>query len=294
MEWPQGPHPELTAALDLAGGAPALHQVLDHFSSVPDGWRRVPEGNAVTYLPKDNESVALATTPHYFLAGLASSVAQAIKRDGVTHENLGGAAPFKAVSASLPAPAGLFAYLNTAALVDHAYGLGRPVIAVALAFDPTSSAMVDASKLPSASVLVKHLGATGLSRSVTPEGQLLTARGPITLPQLLLGVTAAGAAAFPLIQQSLPAGTLPPLFLPRRDHAALRPTSRQNRSSPPRLRPRQIRPLLPPVSSESDTQSRRARSANCHRDRSKPRNCPNLNTFWLLRQNFSREKRNAC
>lgn len=207
-EWPSGPHPEFTAAFELAGEAPKLRGLLEHYG-VGESIQRTEENGAVTYAPKEGAGVVLATTKRFLLAGLASSVASAIERDGKAHDNVSGTAPFKSAAATVPPPTGLFAYLNTAALVDHVYGLGRPLLAVALALDPSSSAYIDASKLPSSSTLVKHLGATALSRTVTPEGQMLVARGPITLPQLFVATAAAGAAAFPYAQRNLPPGTIP-------------------------------------------------------------------------------------
>jgi hypothetical protein len=149
----------------------------------------------------------IAVNDRFAVAGLSTeSLTAALQRAQQKAGSLSGAPAYQAATASMPSPEGIFGYVNLQGLTNQAYGTLRPLLAMGLALNTETAAYLDASKLPSVDALAKHLGTSVFSRSVTPEGQIVVARGALTVPQLVIGLIGGEAAAYPALKGNLPPG----------------------------------------------------------------------------------------
>jgi hypothetical protein len=191
-----------------------VRATLDEVLTSDGGWTR-GEANGARVYTSDPVAMlpigpSLALTDRFAVLGFGYQVSAMAGRAAASGPKLSASPDFQAATKAVPAPGDLLLYLNTRAAVLRGYNLARPALALALAFNTTFSPYIDASKLPSADTLAKHLGVTAVTRSFTAEGSLNVSKGPVTFGQIIgvIGV-GAGAVALPYLEQTLATGKLP-------------------------------------------------------------------------------------
>jgi len=132
-------------------------------------------------------------TPSFLLLGLDPD--EVVRASGVkeTAGALETSAKFKPALPAYRAANEAFGFIDTAAVVGHAYNFLKPVILFGVAVNPDAAQFIDTSKLPATDVLTRHLGPLVYSQQSSPDGVLIESSGPITMNQAAL-LIAAGAA----------------------------------------------------------------------------------------------------
>lgn len=219
LDWPKtAGQPSLLLSLGVrdAAKARAFTEALAGDPGTPGAWTRQAQDGATLYSPAMAGGVpslispSLALTEKALLLGLTSEALTG----GMARLRSGGAGlsetpEYQAAVKAVGEPTTSFAFLDLRKLVDRAYGLARPFVAMSLAFNPEANRYVDAGKLPGTETLSKHLGPAVYSQSVSENGTLIESVGALTFNQAIFGgAVAAGAAAFPMLQQQLQGGGL--------------------------------------------------------------------------------------
>jgi hypothetical protein len=93
----------------------------------------------------------------------------------------------------MPAQAVAFAYLDFPRFFDRTYRLARPFITLSFAFSPEAGVQFDAGKLPPVESIARHLNPTVLSVTRAKDRTMVCSAGTVTLPELLLTMTAASS-----------------------------------------------------------------------------------------------------
>jgi hypothetical protein len=115
-------------------------------------------------------------------------VEEAIKRSGAKSSELSDSATYKAAARLLPEPTNFFAYVDMALLYSRLDASLRPMLLMAAAFMPAVAGSVDASKLPPAEIITKHLSPIVSSQRYERDGYVAESIGPITLDQAAIGI----------------------------------------------------------------------------------------------------------
>ncbi|MFZ4116669.1 MAG: hypothetical protein ACOYK6_08140 [Chthoniobacterales bacterium] len=79
-----------------------------------------------------------------------------------------------------------FFYFVSHEIFERAYSLVRPSLLVGSIFFPQTKAIIDFSKLPSATTIAKHLTPVVIAQSCNQEGALIQSRGPLSATPLFL------------------------------------------------------------------------------------------------------------
>lgn len=163
--------------------------------------RREEAGTAYFSSPGADTALAeptIAITPQYALFGFsAEGVAAGLRKMEAARGGNQEASPFEEAAKQLSAPTAGFGYLDTAALFERAYRTLRPALTMSLALSEDLGDFIDAGKLPSAETISRHLTPSVFSQSATTSGILMESAGTLTFNQLILGMTAGAATAFP-------------------------------------------------------------------------------------------------
>ena len=153
------------------------------------------EKDGVRYFSKQSLASFVAITPtialsdRILIAGLNPvSVEEAIKHGSSGSSELADSQTYQAAARLLPAPTNFLAYIDTALLYSRLDASLRPMLLMAAAFVPAVAGSIDASKLPAAEVITKHLSPIICSQKYERDGYLAESIGPITLDQLGIGV----------------------------------------------------------------------------------------------------------
>lgn len=209
FDWPQAAPPAVgvvSAVRDPAKVRETLEEVLNS----DGGWTKTDANGARVYTSDPVGMLplgpSLALKDQFAVLGFGDQVSLLASRSGATTPKLSASPGFQAATKAIPAAGDLLMYFDTQNVVQRGYTLARMPLSMGLAFNPVTAPYIDASKLPSAETLSKHLGTTALTRSATPEGTLIVSRGPVTIPQVFgaLGV-GVGAVAY----QGISSGKIP-------------------------------------------------------------------------------------
>ena len=111
-----------------------------------------------------------------------------MKRRGASSSELSSSQTYKAASRLLPAPTNFFAYVDMAQLYARLDASLRPMLLMAAAFMPAVGGSVDATKLPSAEIITKHLSPIVSSQRYDRDGYVAESVGPVTLDQSAIGL----------------------------------------------------------------------------------------------------------
>ncbi len=217
LDWPQTdgfPTLLLSLAVRDASKAKAFTDALAGDPSTPGSWGRKEQDGATIYSPAATGGPATFLTPSLALTDktLLIGLTPETLAGGLARLSGGGAGlretpEFQAAAGTVGEPTAAFAFLDLRKLIDRGYGLLRPALAMTLALNPDASRYVDAGKLPATETLSRHLGPIVYSQSVTEAGTLMESVGALTFTQALFGgAAAAGAAAFPALQQQIQSG----------------------------------------------------------------------------------------
>jgi len=181
------------------------------------------EKDGVRYFSKQSLASFVAITPtialsdRILIAGLNPvSVEEAIKHGSSGSSELADSQTYQAAARLLPAPTNFFAYIDTALLNSRLDASLRPMLLMAAAFVPAVAGSIDASKLPAAEVITKHLSPIICSQKYERDGYLAESIGPITLDQLGIGLAILSSFGAPMRQiGSSPArAAIPPTTTP--------------------------------------------------------------------------------
>jgi hypothetical protein len=153
------------------------------------------EKDGIHYFSKQSAASLVAITPtiglsdRILIAGFNPvSVEEAMKRSGAGSSGLSDSQTYKAASPLLPAPTNFFAYVDMALLYSRLDASLRPMLLMAAAFMPAVGGSVDATKLPSAEIITKHLSPIVSSQRYDRDGYVGESVGPITLDQSAIGL----------------------------------------------------------------------------------------------------------
>src|SRR5438128_10213637 len=195
-DWPSSAHwPSLLLTLPVTDAAKAgkITDALIHADEDAIWTQTAKDG--VRYFSKQSAASLVAITPtiavsnRILVAGLNPvSVEEAMKRSGTGSAGLSDSATYKAAERLLPAPTNFFAYVDTALLYSRLDASLRPMLLMAAAFMPAVGGSVDATKLPSAEIITKHLSPIVSSQRYDRDGYVAESVGPITLDQSVIGV----------------------------------------------------------------------------------------------------------
>ncbi len=157
-------------------------------------WTQTEKGG-IRYFSKQSAASLVAITPtiglsdRILIAGFNPvSVEEAMKRSGAGSAGLFDSQTYKAASRLLPAPTNFFAYVDMALWYSRLDASLRPMLLMAAAFMPAVGGSVDATKLPSAEIITKHLSPIVSSQRYDRDGYVAESVGPITLDQSAIGL----------------------------------------------------------------------------------------------------------
>ena len=157
-------------------------------------WTQTEKGG-IRYFSKQSAASLVAITPtiglsdRILIAGFNPvSVEEAMKRSGAGSAGLFDSQTYKAASRLLPAPTNFFAYVDMALWYSRLDASLRPMLLMAAAFMPAVGGSVDATKLPSAEIITKHLSPIVSSQRYDRDGYVAESVGPITLDQSAIGI----------------------------------------------------------------------------------------------------------
>lgn len=195
-DWPSSAHwPSPLLTLPVSDMSRA-GRIVETFTRADDdtAWTN-SEKDGVRYFTKQSVASLVAITPtiavsnRTLIAGLNPvSVEEAIKHSGAKSSELSDSSMYKAAAKLLPEPTNFFAYVDTALLYSRLDTSLRPMLLMAGAFMPAVAGSVDASKLPPAEVITKHLSPIVSSQRYDRDGYLAESVGPITLDQAAIGI----------------------------------------------------------------------------------------------------------
>ncbi|RYD76470.1 MAG: DUF3352 domain-containing protein, partial [Verrucomicrobiaceae bacterium] len=215
LDWPQTEmQPTLLLGLDVRDATRA-RDFLDA-ATVGEanlaGWVRTEQGNAVLYAGKPQglfPAPVMALADNFLVIGLSqAAITTGVQRLQAKGAPLAQTAEYQAARKAVRAPTAAFGYLDTKRIFERGYGIGRPFLAMSLAFNPDGSQYVDAGKLPTTEVVSRHLTPSVYSQTTLENGTLIESAGTLTFNQALIGVVAgAGVAALPTLKQALPNAT---------------------------------------------------------------------------------------
>jgi hypothetical protein len=190
-DWPSSAHwPSLLLTLPVTDAAKAGKITDALIRADEDAIWAQSEKDGVRYFSKQSAASLVAITPtiavsnRILVAGLNPvSVEEAMKRSGTGSTGLSDSSTYKAAERLLPAPTNFFAYIDTALLYSRLDASLRPMLLMAAAFVPAIAGSIDATKLPSAEVITKHLSPILTSQRYDHDGYVAESIGPITLDQ---------------------------------------------------------------------------------------------------------------
>ena len=195
-DWPSGAQwPSLLLTLPVMDAAKA-GKIVETLTGADENatWTQT-EKDGIRYFSKQSLASLVAITPtiglsdQILIAGFNPvSVEEAMKRRGASSAELSSSQTYKAASRLLPAPTNFFAYVDMAQLYVRLDASLRPMLLMAAAFMPTVGGSVDATKLPSAEIITKHLSPIVSSQRYDRDGYVAESVGPVTLDQSAIGL----------------------------------------------------------------------------------------------------------
>jgi hypothetical protein len=193
-EWPQGamfPSPVLALEIkDTEAAAGILDGLLPGAASSMDAG-----GIAVHTVPVPFTNINIAAGPKFLVAGLDAGRVAELAAGSNEPPRLRESPVFSTAVREFEASNGFFAFVDTATVFTRLHESLVPVLRFSAMMMPDINRQVDVEKIPAAATIAKHLPPVTLSQSVVDGGILVTSSGPLTMTQLLVIGSAAGAAA---------------------------------------------------------------------------------------------------
>jgi len=195
-DWPSSAHwPSLLVTVPVTDTAKAGKIVEALTRADAEGSWTQTEKDGARYFSKQSAASFVAITPtiavsnRILVAGVNPvSVEEAMKRTGAGSDGLSDSQTYRAAERLLPPPTNFFAYLDMALLYSRLDAALRPMLLMAAAFMPGVAGSIDASKLPPAEIITKHLSPIVSSQRYDHDGYVAESVGPITLDQSAIGV----------------------------------------------------------------------------------------------------------
>jgi hypothetical protein len=195
-DWPASAHwPSLLLTLPVIDAAKAGKIVEALINADENASWPQTEKDGIRYFSKESAASLVAIAPTIglsdgiLIAGLNPvSVQEAMKRRDANSSELSSSQTYNAASHLLPAPTNLFAYIDMALLYSRLDASLRPMLLMAAAFMPSVAGSVDATKLPPAEIITRHLSPIVSSQRYDREGYVAESIGPITLDQSAIGL----------------------------------------------------------------------------------------------------------
>jgi hypothetical protein len=195
-DWPSSAHwPSFLLTLPVMDATKAGKIVETLIGADENATWTQTQKDGVRYFSKQSAASLVAITPtiglsdRILIAGFNPvSVEEAMKRSGAGSAGLSDSQTYKAASRLLPAPTNFFAYVDMALLYSRLDASLRPMLLMAAAFMPAVGGSVDATKLPSAEIITKHLSPIVSSQRYDRDGYVAESVGPITLDQSAIGL----------------------------------------------------------------------------------------------------------
>ena len=160
--------------------------------------------------------VTLGLTPKCVVAALGpDAIKEAADRWAKPAAGLEGTEAYKKAAALVYEPTESFAYVDSKAVFERAYGLFRGVATLGIL--PRLSDYIDVSKLPQPETISRHLSPIVSSEGVVDGGELMESAGPITSIEAIAAVVASAAIAAVdqhLKGQDVTLPSIPGLFAP--------------------------------------------------------------------------------
>ena len=192
-EWPQTSHlPSIVAVVPVKDQARAF-KIADTLTKAIDEnatWRKA-EKDGVRYYYMQSPVALFAITPtiavsnQAMIVGLDSiSVEAAMSRSQPKAKSittLADSPPYKNALRAVPSPTTGFVYVDTALLYTRLDAAVRPMLLMSAAFMPAIGEYVDATKLPPAETVTKHLSPIVLSQRYERDGYVTESVGPVSL-----------------------------------------------------------------------------------------------------------------
>jgi len=195
-DWPSSAHwPSLLVIVPVTDTDKAGKIVEALTQAEEEGSWTQTEKDGTRYFSKQSAASFVAITPtiavsnRILVAGVNPvSVEEAMKRSGAGSDGLSDSQTYKTAERLLPPPTNFFAYLDMALLYSRLDAALRPMLLMAAAFMPGVAGSIDASKLPPAEIITKHLSPIVSSQRYDHDGYVAESVGPITLDQSAIGV----------------------------------------------------------------------------------------------------------
>jgi hypothetical protein len=201
-EWPEDaalPTLLLASPIRDATKAPNFMEALTNPATSAGRWTPSEKAGVTLYTaPSQGFSFlrpTVALTDRFALLGMTpEAIAAALPQSNTRRPSLSESKPFQEAVHFVPDQAAAFGYLDVKQLFERLYRMARPFITLSLAFSAEAGTQLDAGKLPPVESISKHLSAAVFSVSKTATGTLIESAGSLTVPELLAGAGAIGAA----------------------------------------------------------------------------------------------------
>lgn len=224
LDWPkEAAQPSFTFTLDVrdAERAEKFLQAVTAGTGTQPEWTRREEKGAVVYAGPAvgmlNVAPVVGMSRDFLVLGLSPETVMAtLNRPAAGAARLDQGESYRHATKLVVEPTSAFAYLDTRTVFERVYGVVRPFLAMSMAFSPEAGQYVDAGKLPTTDVIIRHLGPSTFSQKQVENGIVIESAGTLTLNQAVLGTAVGiGVAALPAIQQMTKGGGfVPPGFAP--------------------------------------------------------------------------------
>lgn len=191
--WSEGaPAPSPLAAIQTQDPAMSRSALGALPGLIPGAVLEETNGLQMVSLPTQFTRISLAQTGDHILAAMDSEkllAAAQSKPDGDTLED---SPNFKAALPAFRRANGAFCYIDTRTAFERLHAVFVPILRFTAAMVPSIGENIDSGKIPSASVISKHLPPIVLSQRKTDEGVLIESSGPLSMGQILiLGIAGA-------------------------------------------------------------------------------------------------------
>ena len=211
-EWPPDTRwPVLLATLPVKDGGRA-RKIADALTSIElagAAWTRSEKAGVAYYNVQPfggfvPVNPAIAVSEKMMIAGSdAAAVEAAMAKTADPASALEKSANFREAAARLPAPGGAFAYVDTRLLFERTDAALRPLLLMSATFYPALAKNVDATKLPPAEAIAKHLSPIVMSQRYVTDGYMTESIGPVTFNEATIGLAGAVGGLFVYLQEGL-------------------------------------------------------------------------------------------
>ena len=170
---------------------------------IPGAELEESNGLQMVTLPTQFTRISLAQSGDFILAAADSEKLLAASNSKSASDTLENSPSFKTALPAFRRANGAFCYIDTRTAFERLHAGFVPVLRFTAAMVPSIGENIDPEKIPSASVISKHLPPIVLSQRNTADGVLIESSGPLSMGQLLLLGTAGTFASNPNLLKTL-------------------------------------------------------------------------------------------